>query len=287
LEPAGYGDPNGSSGIACRRGLERRARSRYLTNKLPYDTDMRLLLVEDDSRIARFVARGLQEQSYAVDVAENGDDALYQAEINDYDVVILDVMIPGKNGFATCRAIRDLGKRMPILMLTARDAVEDRIRGLDSGADDYLTKPFEFGELLARLRALLRRPKDLRPAQILVDDLELDTAGQTARRGSRAISLTAKEYALLEFLARNANRVVGRSEIAEHVWDESFDPFSNLIEVYVNRLRRKLGEKDGKPLLQTRRGSGYILCSTTEAESAARHKAEGPVSSRNRRKSDA
>jgi two-component system copper resistance phosphate regulon response regulator CusR len=248
---------------------------------------MRLLLVEDDSRIARFVARGLQEQSYAVDVAQNGDDALYQAEINDYDVVILDVMIPGKDGFAVCRAIRDSGKRMPILMLTARDAVEDRIRGLDSGADDYLTKPFEFGELLARLRALLRRPKDLRPAQILVDDLELDTAGQTARRGSRTISLTAKEYALLEFLARNANRVVGRSEIAEHVWDESFDPFSNLIEVYVNRLRRKLGEKDGKPLLQTRRGSGYILCSTTMVESAARNKAEGAPSSRNRRKSDA
>jgi DNA-binding response OmpR family regulator len=258
-----------------------------LCNKLPYDTDMRLLLVEDDSRIARFVARGLQEQSYAVDVAENGDDALYQAEINDYDVVILDVMIPVKDGFAICRAIRDLGKRMPILMLTARDAVEDRIRGLDSGADDYLTKPFEFGELLARLRALLRRPKDLRPAQILVDDLELDTAGQTARRGSRMISLTAKEYALLEFLARNANRVVGRSEIAEHVWDESFDPFSNLIEVYVNRLRRKLGEKDGKPLLQTRRGSGYILCSTTMAENATRNKAEGAASSRNRRKPDA
>lgn len=186
---------------------------------------MRLLLVEDDPRIARFVTRGLQEQTYAVDAVANGDDALYQVEINDYDLVILDVMIPGKDGFATCRAIRSLGKRMPILMLTARDAVDDRITGLDSGADDYLTKPFEFGELLARLRALLRRPKELRPSRIVVGDLELDTASRTAKRGGRAISLTAKEYALLEFMARNANRVMGRSEIAEHVWDESFDPF--------------------------------------------------------------
>jgi DNA-binding response OmpR family regulator len=248
---------------------------------------MRVLLVEDDSRIARFVARGLQEQSYAVDVAVNGEDAVYQAEINDYDVVILDVMIPRKDGFATCRAIRDLGKRMPILMLTAKDAVEDRIRGLDSGADDYLTKPFEFGELLARLRALLRRPKDLRPPQILVGDLELDTAAQTVKRGNKAISLTAKEYALLEYLARKANCVVGRSEIAEHVWDESFDPFSNLIEVYVNRLRRKLGEKDGKPLLQTRRGSGYILCANAGVQATAKQKVEEPASTRARRKSDA
>jgi DNA-binding response OmpR family regulator len=229
---------------------------------------MRLLLIEDDSRIARFVARGLQEQAYAVDVVGNSDDALYQVEINDYDVIILDVMIPGKDGFATCRSIRDLGKRMPILMLTARDAVEDRIQGLDAGADDYLTKPFEFGELLARLRALLRRPQDLLPAHIVVGDLDLDTASQTAKRGNRTISLTAKEYALLEFFARNVNRVIGRSEIAEHVWDESFDPFSNLIEVYVNRLRRKLGDADGQPLLQTRRGSGYILCASAEKEGA-------------------
>ena len=244
---------------------------------------MRLLLVEDDSRIAHFVARGLQEQAYAVDVVANGDDALYQVEINDYDVIVLDVMIPGKDGFATCRGIRTLGKRMPILMLTARDAVDDRIRGLDSGADDYLTKPFEFGELLARLRALLRRPRDLRPSQILVGDLELDTASQTAKRGNRSIPLTTKEYALLEFLARNANRVIGRSEIAEHVWDESFDPFSNLIEVYVNRLRRKLGEEDGKPLLQTRRGSGYILSAPSQTELATDPKAED-FPSRNSRK---
>jgi two-component system, OmpR family, copper resistance phosphate regulon response regulator CusR len=245
---------------------------------LPYDTFMRLLLVEDDPRIARFVTRGLQEQSYAVDVVANGNDALYQVEINDYDLVILDVMIPGKDGFATCRGIRSLGKRMPILMLTARDAVDDRITGLDSGADDYLTKPFEFGELLARLRALLRRPNQLRSPQIVVGDLTIDTASQTARRGSRTISLTAKEYALLEFLARNAGRVVGRSEIAEHVWDETFDPFSNLIEVYVNRLRRKLGDDDRKPLLQTRRGSGYILGAPSDSKAPAtvRAGASGP-----------
>jgi DNA-binding response OmpR family regulator len=247
---------------------------------------MRLLLVEDDPGIARFVARGLMEQSYAVDVAVDGDNALYQVEINDYDVIVLDVMIPGQDGFAVCRAIRTLGKRVPILMLTARDAVEDRIRGLDSGADDYLTKPFEFGELLARLRALLRRPKDLRPSRILIGDLELDTAAQTARRRDRAISLTAKEYALLEFLARNMNRVVGRSEIAEHVWNDTFDPFSNLIEVYINRLRRKLGDENGKPLLQTRRGSGYILCSADSPESLLQSDAENSVSTRNPRKTD-
>jgi two-component system copper resistance phosphate regulon response regulator CusR len=227
---------------------------------------MRLLLVEDDPRIVRFVARGLQEQSYAVDVAANGNEALYQVEINDYDLLILDVMIPGKNGFEVCKAIRALGERMPILMLTARDAVEDRIKGLDSGADDYLTKPFEFGELLARLRALLRRPNELKASQIIVGDLHLDTASQSAKRGNRTISLTTKEYALLEYLARNAGRVVGRSEIAEHVWDESFDPFSNLIEVYVNRLRRKIGDDDEQPLLQTRRGSGYILAAPPEKQ---------------------
>ena len=220
---------------------------------------MRLLLVEDDTRIAHFVAKGLREQTYAVDVVSNGDDALYQAEINTYDLIILDVMIPGRNGFEVCREIRQAGKRTPILMLTARDAVEDRIAGLDHGADDYLTKPFEFRELLARLRALLRRSGELRAPQITIDDLTLDTAAQRVTRGGRAIVLTAKEYALLEFLARNVDRVVGRAEIAEHVWDETFDPFSNLIEVYINRLRGKIDGKSSQQLLHTRRGSGYQL----------------------------
>jgi DNA-binding response OmpR family regulator len=220
---------------------------------------MRLLLVEDDSRIARFVVKGLREQAYAVDIAGTGDDALYQAEINTYDLIILDVMIPGRDGLEVCRALRKSGLRTPILMLTARDGVEDRIKGLDQGADDYLTKPFEFGELLARLRALLRRSSELRPPQITVADLVIDSAAQTAARAGRNIPLTTKEFALLEYLARNAGRVVGRAEIAEHVWDETFDPFSNLIEVYVNRLRGKVDSGFGTPLIQTRRGAGYFF----------------------------
>ena len=220
---------------------------------------MRLLLVEDDARIARFVAKGLREQAYAVDVSATGEDALYQAAVNTYDLVILDVMIPAPDGFAVCRELRNSGQRMPILMLTARDAVADRIAGLDHGADDYLTKPFEFRELLARLRALLRRSGELRPEKITIGDLVLDTGAQTAKRAGRSVTLTAKEYALLEYLARNAGRVVRRAEIAEHVWDETFDPFSNLIEVYINRVRRKIDVDSPKPLLHTRRGVGYAL----------------------------
>lgn len=220
---------------------------------------MRILLVEDDPGIARFVAKGLREQSYAVDIVASGREALYHASINAYDLAILDVMIPPPDGLAVCKELRDSGQRMPILMLTARDAVEDRVRGLDRGADDYLTKPFEFQELLARLRALMRRTGKLQPPRIIIADLVVDTVGQTVSRTGKSIPLTAKEYALLEFLARNAGRVVGRAEIAEHVWDEQFDPFSNLIEVYVNRLRRKIDAGSAKPLLQTRRGSGYVL----------------------------
>ncbi len=230
---------------------------------------MRVLLVEDDTRIARFVAKGLREQSYAVDVATSGDDALYQAEINSYDLFILDVMIPGLDGFAVCRRIRESGIRVPILMLTARDAVGDRITGLDHGADDYLTKPFEFGELLARLRALLRRSHELRPPLISIEDLVLDTRGQRVSRAGRSVVVTTKEYALLEFLAKNTGRVIGRAEIAEHVWDESFDPFSNLIEVYVNRLRKKIDLPGAEPLLHTRRGAGYFLGLGEQARSPA------------------
>lgn len=235
-----------------------------------------MLLVEDDSRIAHFVAKGLREQSYAVDVVGTGENALYQAAINTYDLVILDVMIPAPDGFAVCKELRSSGQRMPILMLTARDAVEDRIEGLDRGADDYLTKPFEFRELLARMRALLRRPTSLQPARLVVADLIVDTASQTVSRGGKAIPMTAKEYALVEFLARNANRVVGRAEIAEHVWDEEFDPFSNLIEVYVNRVRRKIDAGTMKPLLHTRRGAGYVLSLNVAATEAK------PATARNR-----
>ena len=247
--------------------------------RLPYHAGMRLLLVEDDTRIARFVAKGLREQAYAVDIAGTGDDALYQAEINSYDLIILDVMIPGRDGFEVCRALRKSGLRTPILMLTARDGVDDRIKGLDQGADDYLTKPFEFGELLARLRALLRRSGELRPPEITVADLVIDTAAQTAARAGRSISLTTKEFALLEYLARNAGRVVGRAEIAEHVWDESFDPFSNLIEVYVNRLRGKVDSGFSTPLIHTRRGAGYFF---GRAEDGATGESRDPNAPRNR-----
>lgn len=238
------------------------------------------MLVEDDPGIARFVSKGLREQAYAVDAVASGEEALYLAAINSYDLAILDVMIPGPDGFAVCRELRKSGQRLPVLMLTARDGVEDRITGLDRGADDYLTKPFEFRELLARLRALLRRSGELRPAKITVADLILDTAAQTVSRGSRSIVLTTKEYALLEFLARNAGRVIGRAEIAEHVWDETFDPFSNLIEVYVNRVRRKIDANSKKPLLQTRRGAGYLLSSTAEPSGSQPGEEGAPLSTR-------
>ena len=221
---------------------------------------MRILLVEDDQRIARFIQKGLKENAYAVDAVTDGEDALYQAELNPYDLIILDLNIPGKDGFAVCEEIRADGRDIPILMLTARDTVEDRIQGLDIGADDYLTKPFEFGELLARLRALLRRPRgEMLPARIKIGELEIDTHSQTARAAGELITLTTKEYALLQYFARNPNRVIGREEISEHVWNENFDPFSNLIEVYVNRLRIKLRDNVRSPVLKTRRGAGYIL----------------------------
>src|SRR5579859_7364360 len=231
---------------------------------------MRILLVEDDPGVRRFVVKGLREQAYAVDTAVSGEEALYQADINSYDLIILDVMIPEPDGFEVCRRLRKSGRQMPILMLTARDAVEDRVSGLDRGADDYLTKPFEFRELLARLRALLRRSTELHPPRLSVGDLVLDTAAQNATRAGSVIPLTHKEYALLEYLVRNAGRVVSRADIAEHVWDETFDPFSNLIEVYINRLRRKIDPEGRAELLQTRRGAGYILMGSAEGDSAAR-----------------
>ena len=220
---------------------------------------MRILLAEDDRRIANFVSKGLRENSYAVDTVNNGEDALYQLSISDYDLIVLDVMMPIKDGFEVCRELRQSGNKTPILMLTARDAIEDRISGLDFGADDYLIKPFEFGELLARLRALLRRQIGIRPSKIIIADLEIDTVSQKVWRGGNEILLTAKEYALLEYLAREKGKVIGREEISTHVWDESFDVFSNSIEVYVNRLRAKIDKDFTLQLIQTRRGAGYIL----------------------------
>lgn len=220
---------------------------------------MRILLIEDEPGAAMMLAKGLREQTYAVDVAFDGEEAVYQASVNSYDLVVLDVMLPRKDGFAVCRELRAGGASMPILMLTARDGIQDRIVGLDLGADDYLTKPFDFHELLARLRALLRRGQALMPETLAVADLLLNTRSHEVRRGGQPIELTAKEYALLEYLARRAGEVVARAEIAEHVWDESFDPFSNLIEVYIQRLRRKIDDGRDLKLIRTLRGEGYQL----------------------------
>lgn len=220
---------------------------------------MRVLLVEDEPQVARFIAKGLREQAFAVDVAEDGEQALYQAAISDYDVLILDVMLPKIDGFAVCRQLRQREFRAPILMLTARDGIEDQVEGLNAGADDYLPKPFDFRVLLARLHALLRRAAQVRPNAIQVADLVLNTLNHTASRSGQEIRLTAKEYALLEFLMLNSGQILGRSAIAEHVWDENFDAFTNLIDVYIKRLRRKVDQGFPQALIHTRRGEGYML----------------------------
>jgi DNA-binding response OmpR family regulator len=209
--------------------------------------------------MAQVVAKGLREHSYAVDIAGDGNAALYQASINDYDLILLDVLLPGPDGFEVCRELRARGDATPILMLTARATIDDRITGLDAGADDYLTKPFAFRELVARVRALLRREPQLHNDLMQLGDLLLDAVSHRVSRAAREIELTAKEYALLEYLARRAGQLVSRAEIAAHVWDESFDPFSNTIEVYVNRLRKKIDEQHSVKLIHTRRGEGYIL----------------------------
>lgn len=222
---------------------------------------MRILVVEDEQSSAMMLAKGLRERSYAVDIAGDGEDAVYRVSVNDYDLIILDLMLPRIDGFEVCRRLRSQGAAVPVLMLTARDSVADRISGLDTGADDYLTKPFDFQELLARLRALLRRGPALRNETLQIADLIIDTRGRRAWRAGQQIELTAKEYAVLDYLARHAGRVIGRADIAEHVWDENFDPFSNLIEVYMQRLRRKIDDGHDVKLLRTRRGEGYILAS--------------------------
>jgi len=220
---------------------------------------MRILLAEDDRQLRESISRGLREASYAVDDAPDGGRAAYLAAVNEYDAIILDVVLPVRDGIDVCRELRRKGSHAPVLMLTARDTVDDKITGLDAGADDYLTKPFDFGELLARLRALVRRRGDVLPDQLSVADLVVDTRRHSARRGTREIALTTKEYALLEHLVRNAGRIVTRTEINAHVWDDNHDPFSNLIDVYVSRLRRKVDGGEPVALISTRRGVGYML----------------------------
>jgi DNA-binding response OmpR family regulator len=221
---------------------------------------MRVLLVEDEPAAAHILAKGLREHAYAVDVANDGESALQEVEDTDYDIVVLDLMLPLRDGLSVCRAIRQAGRNVPILIVTARDAVDARVEGFDAGADDYLIKPFDFRELTARVRALVRRGRQpLLPESLAVGDLVLDTRARRVRLRGRDVPLTAKEYAFLEFLARRAGEVVSRAEIADHVWDENYDPFSNVIDVYVQRLRRKLDRPGAESIIRTRRGEGYQL----------------------------
>jgi two-component system OmpR family response regulator len=220
---------------------------------------MRILLVEDEPKMAAVLARGLRHQGYAVDTASAGPDALFQARVNDYDAIVLDVMLPGTDGFEVCRTLRQEGRWAPVLMLTARDQVSDRIRGLDVGADDYLIKPFAFGELVARLRALLRRRPRERPAVLRVGDVELDPAAHTVSRAGQEVELTAREFALLRFMMENPTEVLTRTRLLEHVWDENYDGTGNLVDVYVGYLRKKLERPFGRSLIRTVRGVGYTL----------------------------
>ena len=220
---------------------------------------MRILVVEDEPAAAEVLAKGLREHSYAVDIAADGAAAMAQVGDTDYDLVILDVLLPRINGLDLCRRLRDFGSTVPILMLTARGGLEQRVEGLDAGADDYLSKPYHFPELVARVRALLRRGPALTNAELRIADLVIDTRARTASRGGRDGQLTTKEFALLEYLGRRQGQVATRSDIAEHVWDDSFDPDSNLIEVYIQRLRRKIDDGHQVKLIHTRRGAGYTL----------------------------
>src|SRR6188474_1163760 len=221
---------------------------------------MRILVVEDEPRAAQMLAKGLREEAYAVDIVGDGERALYQLAITEYDAIILDVILPLRDGLAVCRTIRAEGSSVPILMLTARDAVDARIAGLDSGADDYLTKPFDFGELLARLRAIIRRGRrPPTPTILRVGPIELDTRARRGLRRGQPLILTAREYALLEHLVLHANEVVGRAALAEHVWDAPFEAMSNVIDVCIQRLRRKIDEPGKPSLITTRRGEGYMV----------------------------
>lgn len=220
---------------------------------------MRILVVDDDRRLCSVVRRGLTEEAYAVDVAYDGEEGEYLAEVNPYDLVILDIMMPKKDGIEVCEELRAKRINTPILMLTARDAVEDRVRGLDAGADDYMVKPFSFNELLARVRALLRREAMTKSPEIKLGDLVLNTLTREVRRGNRTVELTTKEYVILEYFMRHPNVVVTRTMLEEHAWDYDFDSMSNLVDVYIRRLRRKLDDDEKESLLQTVRGAGYRL----------------------------
>jgi heavy metal response regulator len=225
---------------------------------------MRVLVVEDDGNIADVIRRGLSEQHYSVDVATDGEEGAFLALTSDYDVIILDIMLPKKNGWLVCKEIREQGSKSPIIMLTALDSVEDKIKGLDWGADDYLTKPFHFGELLARVRSLVRRQSEQKTSEIHVADLVIDTALRSVKRGNQQINLSAKEFALLEYLVMNKDHVVTRQMISEHVWDMNFDPQSNVIDSFVRFLRQKIDKGFSSSLIHTVRGVGYRFSEQAE-----------------------
>ena len=220
---------------------------------------MRLLVVEDEVKLANLLRRGLEEEGYAIDTAADGGEALWLAQENPYDAVVLDVMLPDVDGFEVCRRLRASGRWAPVLMLTARDSVPDRVEGLDAGADDYLTKPFSFAELLARLRALMRRGAPERPATLRVGDLTVDPARRRVARGHVPIELTSKEFALLEYFARHHGEVLSRTRLIEHVWDFAYDGESNVVDVYVRYLREKVDRPFGRWSIETVRGAGYRL----------------------------
>jgi DNA-binding response OmpR family regulator len=220
---------------------------------------MRVLLIEDDRKAAKLLVKGLQEEGFVVDVAFNGEEGDEQAAVNEYDVILLDWLLPGKDGIAICRALRARDVSTPILMLTARDSLADRITGLSTGADDYLTKPFAFGELLARIRALLRRSRLAQPAMLRVADLALDPASRRVSRGGVPVALTSREYAILEVLMRSAGETVSRTRLVERVWAEASEVLDNLVDVHVSHLRKKIDRRDRAPLIQTIRGFGYRL----------------------------
>ncbi len=225
---------------------------------------MRILLVEDELKVSSFIRSALEEQSYAVDVSHEGEEGYYLAESTPYDLIILDIMLPKMDGFQLLRRLRARKPNLPVLVLTARGSVEDRVRGLDLGADDYLVKPFALAELIARVRALLRRGRESGP-ELRVGDLILDGARRRVTRGGKTIELSNKEFSLLEYLMRNANHAVTRGMIAEHVWDSSFDSFTNVIDVYINHLRNKIDRSSGRKLIHSVRGVGYRI-SDNEAE---------------------
>jgi two-component system OmpR family response regulator len=220
---------------------------------------MRVLVVEDELKMAGLLKRGLEEEGYAVDLARTGSDALWAGTETPYDAILLDVMLPDLNGFEVCRRLRAGGRWAPVLMLTARDAVADRVTGLDAGADDYLTKPFSFSELFARVRALVRRDAGERPAVLRAGDLALDPASRRVTRGDAPVELTAKEFALLEYFMRRPGEVLTRSRIIEHVWDFGYDGDSNVVDVYVRYLREKIDRPFRRDSIETVRGSGYRL----------------------------